>query len=169
MLVEMRCYTSRSVEPLTHSRITSHLVQHRDVKQTKEDRVQAEAEKKGAARVAKNIVSNFTGLQPLSTAKVAEAGPRDDKLSKLTRKLEDLILIAEEQGKREAQGGARLAEDSAQAIEEGRSEPKGIDEGVDEQLNLDQLYRDVLRAVEDAINLKRVLRFDNDDHFDGGW
>ena len=65
--------------------------------------------------------------------------------------------------------GARLAEDSAQAIEEGRGEPKGLDESVTEELNLDQLYRDVFRAVEDAINLKRVLRFDNDDHFDGGW
>jgi|GEM_PF-6328978 len=135
----------------------------------KEQIAQVQAKEKGLARAAKNIVSNFTGLKPLATAPVAAAGVNDDKLSKLTRKLEDLILVAEQEGKREAQGGARLAEDSAQAIEEGRSEPKGIDEGVSEQLNLDQLYRDVLRAVEDAINLKRVLRFDNDDHFDGGW
>jgi len=137
--------------------------------QSKEEIMQVEAKEKGFARTAKNVVSNFTGLKPLATAPIASMEPRDDKLSNLTRKLEDLILIAEQQGKRDAQGGARLAEDSAQAIEEGRSEPRGIDEDVDEQLNLDQLYRDVFRAVEDAINLKRVLRFDNDDHFDGGW
>ena len=120
-------------------------------------------------RTSRQVVSNFTGLKPMSTAKIAAEAPEDDKLSRLTRKLQDLILVAEQQGKREAQGGARLAEDSAQAIEEGRGEPKGMDESVSEQLNLDQLYRDVLRSVEDAINLKRVLRFDNDDHFDGGW
>ena len=61
--------------------------------QSNEDRLQVEAEKQGSA-CSKNVVSNFTGLKPLSTATVAEVGPRDDKLSKLTRKLEDLILIA---------------------------------------------------------------------------
>jgi hypothetical protein len=122
-----------------------------------------------AKRRSRQVMSNFTGLKPMATAKIAAEAPEDDKLSRLTRTLQDLILVAEQQGKREAQGGARLAEDSAQAIEEGRGEPKGIDESVSEQLNLDQLYRDVLRSVEDAINLRRVLRFDNDDHFDGGW
>ena len=122
-----------------------------------------------ASRTSSQVLTNFTGLKPIATAQVAAAAPQEDKLSKLTKKLQDLILVAEQQGKREAQGGARLAEDSAQAIEEGRGEPKGIDESVSEELNLDQLYQDVLRSVEDAINLKRVLRFDNDDHFDGGW
>ena len=76
----------------------------------------------------------------------------------MTRRLEDLILVAEQQGRKEAQQGARLAEDSSQAIQEGRSEPKGIDESVNEQLNLDALYRDVLYSVENAMNLRKTLK-----------
>ena len=45
-----------------------------------------------------------------------------------------------------------MAEDLRKRLKKGALNLKGIDEGVDEQLNLDQLYRDVLRAVEDAIN-----------------
>lgn len=160
-----------ATQVLQHIRQEAHqIAQETELQAAQMDSIaNAVADNKTIQRQTQKVLSNFTGLKPMATAKVEPAAPNDDKLSKLTRKLQDLILVAEQQGQREAQGGARLAEDSAQAIEEGRGEPKGIDESVSEELNLDQLYRDVLRSVEDAINLKRVLRFDNDDHFDGGW
>ena len=160
-----------ATQVLQHIRQEAHqIAQESELQAAQMDAIaNAVADNKNIQRQTQKVLSNFTGLKPMATAKVESAGPNDDKLSKLTRKLQDLILVAEQQGKREAQGGARLAEDSAQAIEEGRGEPKGLDESVSEELNLDQLYRDVLRSVEDAINLKRILRFDNDDHFDGGW
>lgn len=158
-----------ATQVLQHIRQEAHqLAAEQELQEAQMNSVSTEAVK-SIQRKTQKVLSSFTGLKPMATAKVEAAGPNDDKLSKLTRKLQDLILVAEQQGKHEAQGGARLAEDSAQAIEEGRGEPKGIDESVSEELNLDQLYRDVLRSVEDAINLKRVLRFDNDDQFDGGW
>ena len=125
---------------------------------------------KGSPRRRKrSTLPSFTGLKPISTAQAQPTVLQDDKLSKLTRRLEDLILVAEQQGKKEAQQGARLAEDSSQAIEEGRGEPQGDEGGANEQIHLDALYRDVLHNVENAMNLRKVLRFDNDDQFDGGW
>ena len=160
-----------ATQVLQHIRQEAHqIAQESELQAAQMDAISsAVADNKSIQRQTQKVLSSFTGLKPMATAKVEPVGPSDDKLSKLTRKLQDLILVAEQQGQREAQGGARLAEDSAQAIEEGRGEPKGLDESVSEELNLDQLYRDVLRSVEDAINLKRVLRFDNDDQFDGGW
>ena len=160
-----------ATQVLQHIRQEAHqIAQESELQAAQMDAISsAVADNKSIQRQTQKVLSSFTGLKPMATAKVEAVGPSDDKLSKLTRKLQDLILVAEQQGQREAQGGARLAEDSAQAIEEGRGEPKGLDESVSEELNLDQLYRDVLRSVEDAINLKRVLRFDNDDQFDGGW
>ncbi|MEC7983796.1 MAG: hypothetical protein VX278_01450 [Myxococcota bacterium] len=160
---------SSAVQVIQQIRKEAHQLEQTRAESQREVALSRLDEKGSPRRRKRTTLPSFTGLKPIATAPVQPTVIQDDKLSKLTRRLEDLILVAEQQGKKEAQQGARLAEDSSQAIEEGRGDPKGADEGVNEQMNLDALYRDVLHNVENAMNLKRILRFDNDDQFDGGW
>ena len=115
------------------------------------------------------IVRGFTGLKPLATAQVEEQQAKDDKVVKLAKRLEELVLLAESQGKKEAQMGVRMAEDSTDAIAEGRAAPKGEQSIASEDANLEALYRDVLHAVENMTMMRKMLRLDNPDQFDGGW
>ena len=67
------------------------------------------------------LINNFTGLKPLSTAQREERPETDEKVVKLAKRLEDLVLLAQNNQRDEAREGVRMAEDSAEAIEEGQS------------------------------------------------
>ena len=51
-----------------------------------------------------------------------------DKVTKLAKRLEDLILLAENNQRDEARQGVRMAEDSADAVEEGQASGGGKQE-----------------------------------------
>jgi hypothetical protein len=100
---------------------------------------------------------------------VEEQQASDEKVIKLAKRLEELVLLAENQSKKDAQMGVRMAEDSTDAISEGRAAPKGEASVASEDANLEALYRDVLHAVENMTMMRKMLRLDNPDQFDGGW
>ena len=120
-------------------------------------------------RRSSKIVQGFTGLKPISTARSEEQAASDDKVLKLAKRLEDLVLLAEDQQRNQARMGVRMAEDSSEAIEEGRNAPTVDGAKRDEKVDLDALHRDVFHAIQELVNVRRYLRMDSNDDFDGGW
>jgi hypothetical protein len=120
-------------------------------------------------RRTSKTVKGFTGLKPISTAQTQIQQPNDDKVLKLAKRLEDLVLLAEDQQRNQARMGVRMAEDSSEAIEEGRNAPTVDGVKRDEKVDLDALHRDVFHAIQELVNTRRYLRMDSNDDFDGGW
>ena len=103
---------------ITQIRQEAHTVQAQrsELKQEVEQHARSGEKRRRSARV----VSGFTGLRPISTAQTDVQQARTDKVVELAKRLENLVSIAENNSKKEAQMGARLAEDHHDAIEEGQ-------------------------------------------------
>jgi hypothetical protein len=89
----------------------------------------------------------------------------DDKLSKLVRRLQDLIHLAEDQNRlAAARSEVRMAEDSAQARAEGQGGHAGGPEPVGNQKqDIEALGREVLEAVAKELELRRSRRMEDSD------
>ncbi len=98
-----------------------------------------------------------------STAR--RAAGAEDRLSKLVRRLQDLIHLAEDQNRlAEARGQVRLAEDSAEARAEGQAHAQGAGPNADaESHDIEALGREVLDAVSKELELRRSRRMEDGD------
>jgi hypothetical protein len=107
-----------------------------------------------------------------SAVRSAEATARrasgsEDRLSKLVRRLQDLIHLAEDQNRlAEARGQVRMAEDSAQARAEGQSAHETRAPGA-QRVDVDALGREVLDVVTKELELRRSRRMEDGD--DSPW
>jgi TolA-binding protein len=104
-----------------------------------------------------------------STAR--RAGGAEDRLSKLVRRLQDLIHLAEDQNRlAEARGQVRLAEDSADARAEGQAQAQGAGPNADaESHDIEALGREVLDAVSKELELRRSRRMEDGDESPWWW
>ena len=89
----------------------------------------------------------------------------DDKLSKLVRRLQDLIHLAEDQNRlAAARKEVRMAEDSAQARAEGQGAPgSAVENTAVQQQDIEALGREVLDAVAKELELRRARRMEDAD------
>jgi hypothetical protein len=89
----------------------------------------------------------------------------EDKLSKLVRRLQDLIHLAEDQNRlAAARSEVRMAEDSAQARAEGQAGPgSAVENTAVQKQDIEALGREVLDAVAKELELRRARRMEDAD------
>jgi len=124
----------------------------------------------GAQPRMQQIARGMTGLRTMASAPSSD-GVGEDKVSKLARRLRDLIHLAEVKDRRdEARQGVRMAEDSASARAEGQSAPTQAEGGGNkEQVDIDALSREVLDCVQRETQLRSERRIDGGDTGDFWW
>lgn len=98
-----------------------------------------------------------------SSAVVRSPGGSDDRVSKLVKRLTDLIHLAENERRlTEAQRQVRMAEDTAAARAEG-SAPVGTSSGGGAKLDIETFAREVLEVVNRELELRRERRSEDGD------
>jgi len=121
----------------------------------------------GAKRKAKTV-SDFTGLKPMAKASETTEQRSTDKISKLARQLENLVLLAEDNQRDEARQGVRMAEDSHSAVAEGQ-QASGAKEGQDFSVDIEALRQEVLLAFEQELSMRSLRSFDESNNSDIWW
>ncbi|MCB9776966.1 MAG: hypothetical protein H6742_00205 [Alphaproteobacteria bacterium] len=94
------------------------------------------------------------------------SGVGADQISKLSKKLQQLILLAEKQ-RGAARQEVRMAEDSAAARAEGSSSPGQAEGGNNEKVDIDALGREVLEVVTLELEMRKQRSQEGSDEF--GW
>jgi hypothetical protein len=124
----------------------------------------------GAQPQMQQIARGMTGLRTMASAP-SSAGVGEDKVSKLARRLRELIHLAEVKNRRDdARQGVRMAEDSAGARSEGQSAPSQPDGGPgNQQVDIDALSREVMSLVQREMALQKERRIDGGDSGDIWW
>ena len=135
--------------------------------QVRDAQVQAERElsEAGAPRseqvarrqASARVVRNMNTLRGRSRT---QSGVGPDQVSRLAKKLQGLIHLAEGVGDRDAaRRQVRMAEDSAAARAEGQGgDSTRPDTGLQDQVDIDALSREVLEAVSRELELRRERR-----------
>ncbi|MDP2315632.1 MAG: hypothetical protein Q8P41_22220, partial [Pseudomonadota bacterium] len=114
---------------------------------------------------------NRGGVRSVSaTARSVAAGSGDDRVTKLVKKLQGLIHLAEAEGRlADARAQVRMAEDSASARAEGQG-PVGTSKEPGEKgqkQDIDALGREVLEVVTRELEFRRSRR--TEDHDESSW
>jgi len=114
--------------------------------------------------VASSAIASRGSVRPVRSSAVSKsAGGADDRVSKLVRRLTDLIHLAEtERRLSEAQAQVRMAEDSAAARAEG-SAPLGQSGGGGPKLDIETFTREALETVNRELELRRERRTEDGD------
>ena len=124
-------------------------------------------------RRSSQVMREFTGLRPLASAHSesadSETASGTDKLAKLSKRLENLVLLAENQQRDEARTGVRMAEDKESAIDEGQGPQQQIQESPDSQLDIDALRQEVLHAFEMEKSLRKIRSHSDENNSDFWW
>jgi hypothetical protein len=108
-------------------------------------------------RQSSNVVSGFSGLRAISTAK-AQVQETEDRVSKLAKKLQDLVLLAEEKSRKEARQGIRMADNDEAAHNEGAAMSHDDAPNSFSSHDIDAFFQ----AVIDAYERERDFRKDRD-------
>jgi hypothetical protein len=134
-----------------------------------EKRLNARQQKAGkAGKAGKHSALSFTGLKPLAVGQAAQREESPDKISKLAKQLENLVLLAEDNKRDEARQGVRMAEDSHAAVAEGKGSVGREDER-DASIDIDALMQEALFAFEQEMSLKKLRAFDETSNPDKWW
>jgi hypothetical protein len=105
-----------------------------------------------------------------ATARAVSAGGGDDRVTKLVKKLQGLIHLAEAEGRlADARSQVRMAEDSASAKAEGQGPVGSSKEGPEksQKQDIDALGREVLEVVTRELEFRRSRR--TEDHDESNW
>lgn len=145
---------------------TEATAQVRDA-QAQVEREQAQAgaprtERAASRRASARVIRSMNTLRG-GARKSAGVGP--DQVSRLAKKLQGLIHLAEGVGDRDAaRRQVRMAEDSAAARAEGQGgDSTRPDTGLQDQVDIDALSREVLEAVSRELELRRERRQEDSD------
>ncbi len=124
--------------------------------------------RRAADPVASSALVRRGGTRPVrSSAIVKSSGGGDDRVSKLVKRLTDLIHLAENERRlSEAQRQVRMAEDTAAARAEG-SAPIGAS-GSNTKLDIEVFSREVLEVVNRELEHRRERRTEDGDE-SGTW
>ena len=118
-----------------------------------------------ASRSSAQVIKGFKALRPSSSAGAAPSGAAANQLSKLSKRLKELIHLAEGGQRGEARRHVRMAEDSAAARQEGQSAPNSADTVGGQQVDVEALGREVLEVVSRELEMRRERRMGESDDF----
>jgi hypothetical protein len=134
-------------------------VQEQIVKETEMQR--RRGSQRGGVRSTARVVRGMTGLKPRGSG--GGASTSLNKVSKLAKRLQDLIAMAENQNRGGARQEVRMAEDSGAAKAEGASAPTQAEDGRNVSADIDNLAREVTEHVTREIELRRERRQEDPD------
>jgi hypothetical protein len=122
-------------------------------------------ESRATAQVARALTALKAGPGPRRTEGVGA-----DRVMKLARKLQQLIHLAEGVGDRDAaRRQVRMAEDSAAARGEGQAAGSALEGGVNKQVDIEALGREVLQMVSRELETRRERRQEDPDGRNVWW
>ena len=108
-------------------------------------------------RSTTRVVRGMTGLNPRSGTDRSRSAA-SDRVSKLAKRLQELIAMAENQNRGGARQEVRMAEDSAAARAEGQSAPTDAGDTGDQAADIDTLAREVTEQVTRELEMRRERR-----------
>ena len=120
----------------------------------------------GFSRSSVRVVRGFTNL---GRGAKAQDGLGMNKMTKLARKLQDLILLAENQQRDAARRQVRMAEDSVSARSEGQGSPAAPGASGNRQIDLEALFHEVLEGAMREMELRRERRQEEGDERNVWW
>jgi len=120
----------------------------------------------GFSRSSVRVVRGFTNL---GRGAKAQDGLGMNKMTKLARKLQDLILLAENQQRDAARRQVRMAEDSVAARSEGQGSPAAPGASGNRQIDLEALFHEVLEGAMREMELRRERRQEEGDERNVWW
>lgn len=113
------------------------------------------------------VFSGFTNINRMARAKTTQ-GVGEDRLMKLTRRLQSLIFLAEGR-KADAMKEVRLAEDSAAARAEGQAAPTQSGDAKASQVDVDALAQEVLQVVQRELEARSERRAEDPENKTPWW
>jgi hypothetical protein len=116
-------------------------------------------------RSTARVASGMTSLRGRGSASRRD-GVGADGISKLSKKLQELILLAERQ-RQAARQQVRMAEDSAAARAEGHASPGSGEGGIDKKIDIEALGREVLEVVSQELEMRKARSQEGSDEY--GW
>jgi hypothetical protein len=134
-------------------------VQEQIIKETEMQR--RRGSQRGGVRSTARVVRGMTGLKPRGSG--GGASTSLNKVSKLAKRLQDLIAMAENQNRGGARQEVRMAEDSGAAKAEGASAPTQAEDGRNVSADIDNLAREVTEHVTRELELRRERRQEDPD------
>jgi hypothetical protein len=143
----------------TEAARSEHEVQEQFVTETETAR--RRGARSGGVRSTARVVRGMTGLKPGGSSRAASGSM--DKVSKLAKRLQELIAMAESQNRGGARQEVRMAEDSAAAKAEGAASPTQADDGRNVSADIDNLAREVTEHVTRELELRRERRQEDPD------
>lgn len=124
------------------------------------------ASSRGPARSSARVMRGFTNL---SVGARPVEGVGQNKITKLAAKLQQLILLAENQQRDTARRQVRMAEDNSQARAEGQGAVSGPGNTNNRQVDLEALAHEVTETVLREIELRRERRPEDPDERSVWW
>ena len=124
--------------------------------------VRQRSRRREGVRSTTRVARGMTGLSPGSGSARAPSAAMD-RVSKLAKRLQDLIAMAENQNRGGARQEVRMAEDSGAARAEGQSAPAAAEEARDASADIDTLAREVTEQVTRELEMRRERRQEDPD------
>jgi hypothetical protein len=124
--------------------------------------VRQRSRRREGVRSTTRVARGMTGLSPGSGSARAPSASMD-RVSKLAKRLQELIAMAENQNRGGARQEVRMAEDSGAARAEGQSAPAAAEEARDASADIDTLAREVTEQVTRELEMRRERRQEDPD------
>jgi len=127
-----------------------------------QESVRRRSQRREGVRSTTRVVRGMTGLNPRA-ASGRSSGVATDRISKLAKRLQELIAMAESQNRSGARQEVRMAEDSSAARAEGQSAPTAASDAADTSADIDTLAREVTEQVTRELEMRRERRQEDPD------
>jgi hypothetical protein len=124
--------------------------------------IRARTSRREGVRSSTRVVRGMTGLNPRGTGGRA-SGQAMDRVSKLAKRLQELIAMTEGQNRSGARQQVRMAEDSGAAKAEGQSAQADSGKGRDSTADIGSLAREVTEQVTRELEMRRERRQEDPD------
>jgi len=136
--------------------------QQAERKMLETETVRKRTQRRQGVRSTTRVARGMTGINPGgSSARGSSASM--DRVSKLAKRLQELIAMAESQNRSGARQQVRMAEDSGAAKSEGQSAPTSAADAQDASADIDTLAREVTEQVTRELEMRRERRQEDPD------
>jgi hypothetical protein len=136
--------------------------QQAERKMMETETVRQRSQRRQGVRSTTRVVRGMTGINP-GGGSTRGSSASMDRVSKLAKRLQELIAMAESQNRGGARQQVRMAEDSGAAKSEGQSAPTSADDARDASADIDTLAREVTEQVTRELEMRRERRQEDPD------
>ena len=136
--------------------------QQAERKMLETETVRKRTQRRQGVRSTTRVARGMTGINP-GGGSARGSSASMDRVSKLAKRLQELIAMAESQNRSGARQQVRMAEDSGAAKSEGQSAPTSAADAQDASADIDTLAREVTEQVTRELEMRRERRQEDPD------